>query len=183
MGATVEMRDPYTAGHERRVAELACRMAERMGLDADRVEGLRVASTLHDLGKISVPSEILAKPGRLSDVEYEMIKMHPKTGRDVLKTVEFPWPVAEMVYQHHERMDGSGYPRGLKGDDLLVEARIMAVADVVEAMSSHRPYRSSRGVEAALDEIGAQSGTLYFPPAVDACLALFRDEGFRWDSP
>lgn len=181
LAGMIELRDPYTAGHERRVSELACRIAAKIGFEEDRVEGLRVAATLHDVGKISIPSEILAKPGRLSDIEYDLIKTHPRVGHDVLRTVEFPWPVAEIVHQHHERMDGSGYPRGLKGEAILQEARIIAVADVIEAMSSHRPYRGALGVEKALDEISARRGEVYDAPSVDACLELFRKEGFMWD--
>ena len=182
LATMIELRDPYTAGHERRVSELACLIAPRMGLDEDRIEGLRVAASLHDLGKISIPSEILAKPGALSDVQFDMIKTHPQVGHDVLVEVEFPWPVADMVLQHHERLDGSGYPGGLVEKDILTEAQIISVADVMEAMSSHRPYRSALGVEAALAEISEHRGTLYSPQAVDVCIAMFKDEGFSWDS-
>ena len=173
-----EMRDPYTAGHERRVGEIAAAIAGEMGLDARAQEGLRVAGYLHDVGKINVPTEILAKPGKLSKVEFALIQGHPQAGYDVLKDVEFPWPVAEITLQHHERIDGSGYPRGLKGDAILREARILAIADTVEAMSSHRPYRPGLGLETALAEIERGSGTQYDPEVVAVCLRLFRDKGF-----
>jgi PAS domain S-box-containing protein len=174
----IEMRDPYTAGHERRVAELATAIGNELGLDARRIEGLRVAGQLHDIGKICLPAEILAKPGKITASEYTLIKEHSKAGYDVLKDVNFPWPVAEVAWQHHERMDGSGYPRGLKGDEILLEARIMSVADVVEAMASHRPYRPGLGIEAALGEIIGSRGTRYDPQVVDACVALFREQGY-----
>lgn len=173
-----EMRDPYTAGHERRVAEIAVAIGAELGLDARRIDGLRVSGYLHDIGKISIPTEILAKPGRLSEIEYLMIKGHPQASHDVLKDVEFPWPVAEVALQHHERMDGSGYPRGLKGDEILLEARIMAVADVVESMASHRPYRPALGIEKALAEIERGSGSIYDSAVAGACLRLFREKGY-----
>ena len=172
-------RDPYTAGHERRVAGIAVAIAMAMGLDAEKVEGIRVSGYLHDLGKIGVPSEILAKPGRLSAPEFDLVKSHSEMGYKILQEVDFPWPVAEIAYQHHERLDGSGYPRGLKGDEILLEARIMTVADVVEAMASHRPYRAGLGIEKALAEIERGRGTDFDPTVVDACLAQFREKGFR----
>jgi len=172
------MRDPYTAGHERRVAEIAVVIGAELGFDARRQEGLRVAGHLHDVGKITIPSEILSKPGRISAVEYQLIQGHARAGYDVLKGVEFPWPVAQVALQHHERMDGSGYPQGLKGEAILFEARIMAVADVVESMSSHRPYRPALGVEAALAEIERGRGALYDPVVADACLKLFREKAY-----
>ena len=175
---TVESRDPYTAGHQRRVAELARAIAEEMGYSEDQVKGTHMAGMIHDLGKISVPSEILSKPSRLSKIEFELIKTHPQVGYDILKGIEFPWSVAEISYQHHERMDGSGYPRGLKGEEILLEARIMAVADVVEAMASHRPYRPALGIDVALDEISKNKGVLYEPEMVDACEALFSEKKF-----
>lgn len=178
IAATVEMRDPYTAGHERRVAELAAAIAREMGLPESRVEGVRVAGTIHDLGKIQVPAEILSKPRDLSDIEFSLIKTHPLMGYNILKDIDFPWPVAQMVLQHHERLDGSGYPSGLKGKQILLESRILAVADTVEAMASHRPYRAGLGVQAALDEISAGSGKLYDPDVVDACVRLFRTRGY-----
>ena len=173
-----EMRDPYTAGHERRVAEIAVAIGTELGFDARRLEGLRVAGYLHDIGKITIPAEILSKPGKLSATEYQLIQGHAQASYDVLKDVKFPWPVAQAALQHHERLDGSGYPQGLKGEDIMLEARIMAVADVVEAMSSHRPYRPGLGTDVALAEIERGRGSAYDPAAVDACLKLFRDKGF-----
>ena len=173
-----EMRDPYTAGHERRVAEIAVTIGAELGFDARRQEGLRVAGYLHDVGKITIPAEILAKPGKLTAVEFELIQGHAQASYDVLKGVEFPWPVAEVALQHHERMDGTGYPQGLKGDAILLEARILAVADVVEAMSSHRPYRPGLGIDKALAEIERGRGTEYDPMVADACLKLFREKGY-----
>jgi PAS domain S-box-containing protein len=181
VAATVEMHDRYTAGHQRRVAAISAAIAKEMGLSSDMIHGLRLAGTLHDLGKINIPADILSKPGKLSLLEYELIKTHPQTGYDVLKPVEFPWPIADMVLQHHERLDGSGYPRGLKGDAILLEARIIAVADVVESMISHRPYRPALGVDVALAEIQEGSGKLYDPAVVDACLKLFSAGDFKFD--
>lgn len=175
----VEMRDPYTAGHEKRVALIAVAIGAELGLEAQRIEGLRIGGYIHDIGKIIIPSEILAKPGRLTEVEYLLIKEHPKAGYDILKNVDFPWPVADIAHQHHERMDGSGYPRGLKGEEILLEARITAVADVVEAMSTHRPYRPGLGLEKALAEIERGRGSLYDPQVTDACLRLFREKSFE----
>ena len=172
------MRDPYTAGHERRVAEIAVAIGTELGLDGTRLEGLRVSGQLHDVGKITVPAEILSKPGKLTELEFLMIKQHAKASYDVLKDVKFPWPVAQIALQHHERMDGSGYPQGLKGDAILIEARIMAVADVVEAMSSHRPYRPGLGIVRALDEIEHGRATAYDTDVVDACLKLFREKSY-----
>jgi PAS domain S-box-containing protein len=174
-----EMRDPYTAGHERRVAEIAVAIGAELGFDARRLEGLRVAGHLHDIGKVTIPSEILAKPGKLSSLEFQLIRAHAQAGYDVLKNVEFPWPVAQVALQHHERIDGSGYPLGLKGEAILLESRIMAVADVVEAMSSHRPYRAGLGIEKALAEIERGRGTAYDADAADACLRLFREGRYR----
>lgn len=174
----VESRDPYTTGHERRVSDLAVAIAGALGYDSERLDGLRIAGCLHDVGKIAVPSEILTKPGRLSDTEFTLIQAHAQIGYDILSGIEFPTQVAEMTRQHHERLDGSGYPRGLVGDEILPEARILAVADVVEAMSSHRPYRPSRGLEQALAEIEQGRGRIYDPEAVDVCLRLFREDGF-----
>jgi len=172
------MRDAYTTGHERRVAEIAVAIGSELGFDAHRAQGLRVAGYLHDIGKIIVPAEILAKPTRLTPAEYELIKGHAKASFDVLKSVEFPWPVAQVALQHHERLDGSGYPQGLRGEDILLEARIMAVADVVEAMASHRPYRPGLGIEKALAEIERGRGAIYDPTVVDACLKLFREKHY-----
>lgn len=175
----VELRDPYTAGHERRVGELSAAIAAEMGLSEDTQRGLRVAGAVHDVGKIMVPAEILAKPGRLTAVEFELVKQHAQQGYEVLKGVAFPWPVAEVARQHHERMDGSGYPRGLKGDAILIEARIAAVADVVESMATHRPYRPALGLDAGLGEVEANAGRLFDQAVVDACLRLFREKGYR----
>jgi len=174
----VELRDPYTAGHERRVAIMSADIGRTLGLDPDRVEGLRVAGFLHDLGKITVPAEILAKPGRLSAIEMEIIRMHPERGFEVLRSIDFPWPVAAVAHQHHERIDGSGYPRGLHGPDIVLEARIVAVADVVESMASDRPYRPGLGLAAALEEIEKNAGRLYDPLIATACLRLFREDGY-----
>ncbi len=182
IAATVEVRDPYTAGHQRRVAELASAIGREMGLPEEKIRGLYLAATIHDLGKIHLPAEILSKPGYLSAVEYELVKTHPQTGYNIIKDVEFPWPIAQMVLQHHERLDGSGYPQGLRNDQILPEAKILSVADVVEAMSSHRPYRPGLGLGAALDEIARKRGELYDPAAVDSCLALFRDQRFAFSS-
>lgn len=175
----VEMRDPYTAGHEKRVALISVAIGTELGLEAHRIEGLRVGGYIHDIGKIIVPAEILSKPGKISEAEYLLIKGHPQAGYDILKNVDFPWPVADIAYQHHERMDGSGYPRGLKGEEILLEARITAVADVVEAMSAHRPYRPSLGLEQALAEIERGSGDHYDPVVAAACLRLFREKGYK----
>jgi PAS domain S-box-containing protein len=177
--STVEMRDPYTAGHQQRVSILAGAIAAEMGLSQDSIEGIRVAGSIHDIGKIVVPAEILSKPGSLSQVQYEMVKMHPQTGHDILKGIKFPAPVARIVLQHHERVDGSGYPQGMKGEEILLEARILAVADVVEAMSSHRPYRPSFGIDKALEKISQNRGVLFDPDVVDACLRLFSEKGFQ----
>jgi putative nucleotidyltransferase with HDIG domain/PAS domain S-box-containing protein len=182
MGEIVGKKDPYTIEHQERVAELAAELCKRAGLGAGRCEGLRIAGLVHDIGKIEIPGEILSKPGKLSQIEFELIKGHAQSGYDILKEVDFPWPVAEIARQHHERLDGSGYPRGLKGEDILPEARVLAVADVVEAMVSHRPYRPSLGVSAALDEIKDKRGVLYDPEVVDACIALFDEQpGFLLD--
>jgi HD-GYP domain-containing protein (c-di-GMP phosphodiesterase class II) len=176
---TVDQRDPYTAGHQRRVADLCVAIAGKLGLSSDRTQGLRLAAGIHDLGKIGVPAEILSKPGRLTENQYNLVKEHAQRGYEILKSVQFPWPIAQMIYQHHERLDGSGYPRGLKADEIFLESRILAVADVVEAMSSHRPYRPSRGIDAALDEVLSKSGALYDPEVVEACANLFRCEGYQ----
>ncbi|MBI4292669.1 MAG: PAS domain S-box protein [Betaproteobacteria bacterium] len=173
-----EMRDPYTAGHERRVAEIAVAIGGELGLDEGRLEGLRVAGYLHDIGKMTVPAEILSKPGKLTSIERQLIQQHSQASYDVLKNVEFPWPVAEIALQHHERMDGSGYPRGLKGEAIVLEARILAVADTVEAMSSHRPYRPGLGIDQALGEIERGRGSVFDPAVADACLRLFRERGY-----
>ncbi len=174
MSKIVESRDPYTAGHEQQVSEIAGLIAQKMSLSDDQVEAVRIAGSLHDIGKIGVPAEILTKPGQLSFLEMEMIKTHTQNAYDILKTIEFPYPIAQIILQHHERMDGSGYPQGLKGEDILLAARIIGVADVLEAMSAHRPYRPALGMEAALDEITKNSGVLYDPNVVDACLGIYQ---------
>lgn len=180
MALTVEMRDPYTAGHQQRVAELAFALATEMGLPEERTRATRLAALIHDIGKINVPAEILSKPGQISELEFSLIKAHSELGYDILKRIDFPWPIAQIVLQHHERLNGSGYPRGLAGQDILLEARILGVADVVEAMASHRPYRPSLGIDAALREIALKRGVLYDPQVVDACRRLFADQRFRW---
>ena len=177
---TVERRDPYTAGHQRRVADLARAIATEMSLSKDQIEAIRTAGVIHDIGKISVPAEILSKPGRLSDNEFSLIKEHSKIGYDILKEIEFPWPIAQIVLQHHERMDGSGYPVGLTGQDILLEARVLGVADVVEAMASHRPYRPSHGLEKALEEISQNKAILYDPDVVNACLKIFAEKKYTF---
>jgi len=182
IGMTTETRDPYTAGHQRRVTELAVAIAERMNLEPDIVEGTRVAGLMHDIGKLAIPAEILSKPSRLNDMERSLIQTHPQAAYDILQTVTFPWPIAQIVLQHHERIDGSGYPNALENDDILVQARILAVADTVEAMASHRPYRPALGIDAALEEIEAHRGTKFDPEVVDACLALFREGAFTFRS-
>ena len=186
MGATlrtlalaVETKDPYTSGHHKRVADLARTIAMEMGLSVETLDGIRTAATFHDIGKIPLPAEILSRPSKLSEADFRLIKTHPQTGYDILKEIEFPWPVARIVWQHHERLDGSGYPLGLKGEEILPEARVLAVADVVEAMCSHRSYRPMPGLDRALEEIEAQRGILYDPAVVDACLCIFREKDFR----
>jgi len=179
----VELRDPYTAGHQHQVADIAAAIAQEMGLPDDDAKGIKVASTLHDIGKIAIPAEILTRPGQLSTPEFEMMKTHPQTGSRIVDDVSFPWPVAEMILQHHERLDGSGYPNGLKGGAILIGSRIIAVADVVSAMSAHRPYRPAKGFAAALTEIEANRGLLYDPVVVDACLRLFRERDFQLTHP
>jgi putative nucleotidyltransferase with HDIG domain len=180
IGRVTEARDPYTAGHQRRVTALSVAVALRLGLTDAQIEATRVAGLLHDIGKLSIPAEILAKPSTLSVLEMSLMKTHPQSAYEVLRTIDFPWPVADIVLQHHERMDGSGYPLGLKGDAISAEARILAVADIVEAMSSHRPYRAALGIDAALAEIERGRGELYDAAAVDVCLTLFRVEGFSF---
>jgi PAS domain S-box-containing protein len=176
----VEMRDPYTSGHQVKVADLAAAIAKQMGLPDEQVHAIHLAGVVHDLGKIQIPAEILSKPGKISDAEFALIKAHPQAGYDILKGINFPWPIAQIVLQHHERMDGSGYPQGLKGDQILLEARILGVADVVEAMSSHRPYRAGLGIEVALAEIIRQRGSHFDQQVVDACLAVFREQHYAF---
>jgi len=179
IATVVETRDPYTAGHQKKVADLARAIATEMNLDRERIDGIRMASMIHDIGKISVPAEILSKPTKLTDLEFSLIKIHAQSGYDILKDIEFPWPIARMVLEHHERTDGSGYPNGITGEDTLLDSRILSVADVVESMVSHRPYRAALGQEKALEEIALHRGRLYDPDVVDACLRLFEEKGYR----
>ncbi|MHB8896684.1 MAG: HD domain-containing phosphohydrolase [Candidatus Geothermincolia bacterium] len=178
LAAVAERRDPYTAGHQQRVSQLATAIAAEMNLPEDQIEGIRIAGILHDTGKVVIPGEILSKPSRLSEFEFGIIKTHPRVDSEIVEGIAFPWPVARTVLQHHERIDGSGYPNGIKGDDILLEARILAVADVVEAMSSHRPYRPALGIAKALDEIESGKGKIYDPDVVEACQTLFRENRF-----
>ena len=178
----VEMRDPYTAGHQQKVADLATAIAREMKLEDTRIDQLRMAAVIHDIGKMYVPSDILSKPGKLSDIEFSLIKTHSQGGYDIVKGMDFPCNVAKTVLQHHERLDGSGYPNQLKGEDTLLEAKILAVADVIEAMASHRPYRPALGIDKALEEISKNKGKLYDPDVVDACLELFNSGKFEFKS-
>ncbi len=179
LNSLVEQKDPYTAGHHRRVSDLARSLSKELGLSDEQIDGLRFAASIHDIGKVILPAEILSRPGPLSENEWNLIKSHPQIGYDLLKNICFPWPIAEIIYQHHERLDGSGYPRGLKGEEIILEARILAVADVVEAMSSHRPYRPAHSIERALIEIEKHKGALFDQKVVEACLRLFRKSGYR----
>lgn len=178
---TVESRDPYTAGHQQRVADLATAIAREMDLSAERIEGIQLGCKIHDIGKIYVPAEILNRPGRITDNEFDIIKTHPLVGRDILKDLTFPWPINEMVFQHHERIDGTGYPQGLKGDEIAFEAKIISVADVIEAISSHRPYRPALGIESGIEAIKDGRGTLFDEAVADACLKLITEKGFDWE--
>lgn len=182
MASTVEMRDPYTSGHQKRVAVLSSAIAKMMGMDENRIEGLHLAALIHDLGKIHIPAEILSKPSKLSSIEFMLIQTHPQAGYDILKNIKFPWPIADIILQHHEKLDGNGYPRGIRGDSILLEAKIISVADVVEAISSHRPYRAALGIEVALDEIKRGRGSIYEASVVDACVKLFVEKGFSFSS-
>ncbi|RLE03545.1 MAG: hypothetical protein DRI99_00925 [Candidatus Aminicenantes bacterium] len=180
LAVTIEMRDPYTAGHQRRVTQLASRIAQEMNLGEEEIVNIRLAGIVHDIGKIYVPVEILTKPGRLNDYEISMIRSHPRFGFDIIKETDLPKKIGEIILQHHERMDGSGYPAGLSGSEIHLESRILSVADVVEAMSSHRPYRPALGLEAALEEIDQHKGFLFDPDVVDVCLDLFEEKRFSW---
>lgn len=180
MALIVETRDPHTAGHQQRVSRLAKMIAKEMGLPEEQIEAIEVAAAIHDIGKINIPAEILSKPGQITDIEFSLIKTHPLVGYNILKAVEFPWPIAQIVYQHHERINSSGYPSGLSEKDILLEARILAVADVVEAMSSHRPYRPALGINTALEEILQNKGLLYDSKVADVCIELFTKEGFNF---
>ncbi len=179
--ATSEMRDPYTAGHQRRVTQLACAIACDIGLTQDRINSIRIAGLLHDIGKIQIPAEILTKPSKLSEIEFAIIKTHSKAAYDIVKSIDFPWPVAQYILQHHEKLNGTGYPSGLKGDEILLESRILCVADIVEAMSSHRPYRPALGIDVALSDMLANKDVLYDPVVVDSCVKLFREKGFKFE--
>jgi len=181
MSRIIEAKDPYTSGHQHRVCQLATRIAQEMKLSKDMIEGIRIASLIHDIGKIGLPAEILSKPTKLTDIEFNLIKGHSQIGYDILKSIDFSYPIAEIVLQHHERLDGSGYPNNLKAGKILLEAKIIGVADVVEAMSSHRPYRPARGTDKALEEISQNRGILYDPEVVDACLKLFKEKGFKFE--
>lgn len=181
LAATIERRDPYTAGHQRRVSQLAGAIARKMGLPPENISGLQIAAVVHDIGKIIVPADILNKPGSLTRIEFSLIKQHARAGSDILQTIEFPWPVARIILQHHERINGSGYPSGLHGKDLLLEAKIIAVSDVAEAMASHRPYRPSLGTAKALEEISRNSGILYDPDVAKACVEIFAKDHFCFD--
>jgi len=177
---TVEYRDPYTSGHQQRVSDLASAIAKEMGFPKDKIMGIRMAGVLHDIGKIAIPVEILSKPGRLSKTEFELIKNHSQVGYDILNSIKFPWPLSQIILQHHERMDGSGYPNGLLGNEILIEARIIGVADVVEAMASHRPYRPALGIDKALEEISNNKGKYYDAEAANACLRVFKNKKFEF---
>ncbi len=178
--SAIELRDPYTAGHQRRVTQLAMAIAQKMNLSKDELDCIRIAAMIHDIGKINVPAEILSKPGTINQFEMELLHSHPQAGYDILKEIEFPWPIAETVLQHHERLDGSGYPNGLKDDKILIQAKVIQVADVVEAMSSDRPYRPALGTEKALNELNENRGTLYDDEIVDSCLKLFIEDNFKF---
>ncbi|MCD6181503.1 MAG: HD-GYP domain-containing protein [Candidatus Cloacimonetes bacterium] len=180
MARTSEMRDPYTAGHQKRVQELALAIGHYMHITSEQMEGVKFAGIIHDIGKIAVPSDILSKPGKINPMEFEVIKNHSQVGYELLSEISFPWPIAEIVYQHHERVDGSGYPNKLTGENILLEAKILAVADTVEAMTSHRPYRPALGIELALKEISEHKGTYFEPIVVDACMALFSESKFTF---
>lgn len=182
LAATVEIRDPYTAGHQQRTAQLAVAIAKELHLSEEQIEGIHLACLVHDIGKIHVPAELLSKPGKLSALEFELIKEHARASYEILKSIAFPWPIAQIVLQHHERLDGSGYPQGLVRDQILPEANILAVADVVESMMSHRPYRPALGVDAALAQIANNKDTLFEPAVVDACLRLFQEQRFHFSS-
>ena len=180
MSLTAEKRDPYTAGHQKRTTELALALAEEMGLSEHQIKGVQMAGLIHDMGKISIPAEILSKPGKLNEVEFQLVRRHPQVAFEILKKIDFPWPVDLIVLQHHEKMDCSGYPQGLAGEEILLEARILCVADVVESIDSHRPYRPGLGIDKALEEISKNRGILYDPDVVDACLRLFKEKNFQY---
>ena len=176
----VETRDPYSIGHQQRVSKLATAIAQEMKLPQDKIEGIRIASLVHDIGKVNLPTEIVSKPSKLVEVEFNLVKNYPKVGYDILKKVDFPWPVAEIVFQHQEKIDGSGYPRGLKGDEICIEAKILGVANVVEAMSSYKSYRPALSIDEALAEIAENKNILFDPEVVDTCTKLFKEKGFKF---
>ncbi|HOP62303.1 MAG TPA: response regulator [Spirochaetota bacterium] len=176
---TVETRDPYTAGHQTKVADIAKEIAKEMGLRRDVIESVNLAGQIHDLGKIAIPAEILNKPGRINEIEFALIKTHSQMGYDILKNIDFPWPIADIVLQHHEKFDGSGYPNGIRGEDILIQARIIAVADVLEAMASHRPYRAALGIDAAFEELQDKKGIHFDPEVVESCIRIFKENGFK----
>lgn len=176
----VETRDPYSIGHQQRVSKLATAIAQEMKIPQEKIEGVRIASLVHDIGKVNLPTEIISKPGKLIDVEFNLIKNYPKVGYDILKKVDFPWPVAEIVFQHQEKIDGSGYPRGLKGDEICIEAKILGAANVVEAMSSYKSYRPALSIDEALAEIAENKNILFDPEVVDTCLKLFKEKSFKF---
>lgn len=181
LASIVEIRDPYTSGHQKKVTTLSIAIAEELGLSNDKIEAISTAAIIHDIGKINIPPSILARPGKISDLEYTMIKTHPQLGYEMIKGIEFPWPIADIILQHHERLNSSGYPNGLKDKDILLEAKIIAVSDVVEAMSSYRPYRPALGIGEALKEIKKNKGKFYDPGVVDVCIRLFKKKGFKFD--
>ncbi|MDP2945346.1 MAG: HD domain-containing phosphohydrolase [Atribacterota bacterium] len=176
----VELRDPYSIGHQQRVSKLAMAIAQEMKLPQDKIEGIKIASLVHDIGKVNLPTEIVRKPGKLIEVEFNLIKNHPKISYDLLKKIDFPWPIAEIVFQHQEKIDGSGYPRGLKGDDILIEAKILGVANVVEAMSSYKSYRPALSINESLVEISKYKNILFDSEVVDACIKLFKEKRFKF---
>ena len=180
LAKSVEERDPFTSDHQQRVADLARAIAEEMALSKKKIDGIQMAGFIHDIGKIKVPSEILNKTIKITQTEFEIIKTHPKVGYDILKNIAFPWPISQIIYQHHERIDGSGYPQGLTGDEIRLESRILAVADVVEAIASHRPYRAALGIDAAIEEISQNKGRLYDSDAVNACLRLLKEKKYQF---
>jgi HD-GYP domain-containing protein (c-di-GMP phosphodiesterase class II) len=180
MSRMVEKKDAYTAGHQRRVADLSCTIGKKMRISENQIESIQLASLIHDIGKIGIPAELLSKPVELTPAEFNIIKTHPIVGYEILKTIDFPWPIADIVLEHHERLNGSGYPSGLKGEEILIEARILGVADTVEAMVSHRPYRPALGIEKALEEIRHNRGILYDPAVVDASVSIFKDGEFKF---
>jgi len=177
----IELRDPYSAGHQQRVSKLATAIAREMKLSQDKIEGTKIASLVHDIGKVNLPTEIISKPKKLVEVEFNLVKNYPRVGYDILKKVDFPWPIAEIVLQHQEKIDGSGYPRGLKGDEICIEAKILGVANVVEAMSSYKSYRPALSIDEALREISKHKNILFDPEVVDACIKLFTEKDFKFE--